>query len=317
MSAATLLVARSFMPQLKKKVVREYLLLAQAQDWDRSYGPEDDVQCPLVPLPIRHEYAKLYHYQMKQGVNNKFLTHEFMINKKDTLVPLALGGQGGSFTSALMWAGFGNTHAHQSSSSIQSPDEEDTITFIHPSDPNFNTTGRILKNDFKTGELHIRVNNNVIKYKGPTNSLLVNGRGTYPIQLPPHTMDIPPEVNTIVHDTHFSFGIRILLLEKQLESIVILGRQLGYNVKGMILGFRGERTRSGHAVAAFPCPSFPNGWMFCNTWKGDFGGCVSLAELEDELKEELGDVRIEQISILYARRQTGKKRSSSRRRRRR
>lgn len=304
MTAATLLVARGFMRKIKHTAVREYLLLAQAQDWDRAYGPQTDVGCPRVPSLIRQEYAKLVRHFTK-GSNDilSLITHDFLQDKPYVLEPLTRGGLGGCFASALMWTSFGNNHAHKFTPGTLPPDEGDTVIVINPLDPMRGKKGVVVKIDYDTDAALIMIDNKIKRVSAESfSSLGIVGRGTYPIQFPPGCKQLPAGVSTLLHETGFLYPLSMLELSRALKTVTLYGRQRGYNVVGMILSVVSGGVSDGHAVAGFPCPTFADGWMFCNTWRGTAGGCVTFAELQQELEDEMGGkhrIGIQRISILY------------------
>lgn len=81
---------------------------------------------------------------------------------------------------------------------------------------------------------------------------------------------------------------------KALPDIPVYARASRLRVLGMFV------TVPGHVIAAFPCPKFPNGWMFCNSWSTFNRKCYDFHLFFNEMRSKgLTNGGIPSVGILY------------------
>jgi hypothetical protein len=299
MAASTLIVGRVFLKRIdtRKHDLRAFVLLSQANDHDRAYGTQwMESQCPRIPAEIRRYYAKA-NTLMADPLLEKSTVLMYKDLKDLPYTPLHLvsyeGGEGRAFLSALLWTAFKSKHVHlmDEISETSRPRVGDTVTILKPKDVRRGHTGTITYVDLQALGVIVQFADGQSEGFRFT-SLYTTGRGTYPLRLPPHAGELPPSTTTVLQCSDLVRGLSLSMLRFLLPDIALNARARGYTAVALLVG------SESHIVAAFPCPTFETGWMFCNTWKPPWGGCTTFSHFLRAMTAA-NNLSLRDLSVLY------------------
>ena len=306
MTAATLLVGRGFLRKIPKgNDVRKYIMLAQSQSWDEAYGSEDDETCPRIPQIVRRLYAKMVLSRYKRIIKEEEISFQMInrqkLNEKRLDSFSFHGGFGEAFASALMWAVFTTEHRHHilKLGEWTYPKLGDMILIVRPKHKRFHEVGVILSLTHSRQHALVEFENGDKDYVDFMSFVNMSDLTMHPIALPPEP-DTLESARTLLQTLSYYPSLQMFEFSNTLTDILLYGNNAGYVVVGMLLSI--ENDHEGHEVAAFPCPTFEMGWMFCNTWKFPFGECIGPKEFFSSIKRVYGrhsELMIPRVSILY------------------
>jgi len=298
MASATLIVGRTLLPLIKKKNIRNFILRSHAEEWDEAYGPEGDATCPNIPASIRKYY---FRYSSLLSINpsvpsgTTFLHSH--VNNQDEYVRTFYGGHPGPFLSSLLWASFTASHGHVDARGrgIWCVGEE--VTVVRPRERSFAKCGRVVSVNEKTQTATLHMMETAALEDHPFYSLRSNTNGSmypFPEPLPFYRGS---RMKTLLACFFFQDEpLTYIALWKALPDIPVYARASRLRVLGMFV------TVPGHVIAAFPCPKFPNGWMFCNSWSTFNRKCYDFHLFFNEMRSKgLTDGGIPSVGILYDR----------------
>jgi hypothetical protein len=297
MSAATLVVGRTMLKQVRSQEIRNYILFTQAQSWDDALGPETNNHCPRVPYSVRRYYERIHTYfaVVTQRTLHPLIEHKdiYRVPRPMSLI-LGNGGTADVFLSAILWAAFQKDHAHSSIPHVPEPKVGDTVRVVRPKDPRLHQMGRIVS----VSEAHQGA---MVKFVDGSpealsfNSFTVNDV-MYPFPGPPPLVNLPKTCKTVLVKMLLEPALTLLKFKLALPSVEHVALKNGYRVLAMIVKV------PRHAIAAFPCVTFrDSGWMFCNTWRdGEGARCQTLEQLGADLGSRQMAI-VENVSVLYQR----------------
>lgn len=300
MAATTLVIGRALLPHIEHAGLREFVLRSQGHADDEALPPEAAPACPRVPDAVGQFYFQYWHMWRAREVRNGVPVRHRDVFRRPMLRRSGEGGIACGFLSAMLWTAFRRGHLHVEVVATPRPRVGHRMVVAgNDGQPWFGSTGTVVDVDERKSTMRLRME----RPGGATHVEVPFHAGrsaqtgmAYPFP-EPASVARDAWTRTLLTTVYFSPEERLeyVALLHALPAVLAHARRARLRVLAMLVNV------PDHVVAMFPCPTFPYGWMVCNTWPRMRNRCQTFpAFVRDMKRRGILDGGIRGASLLYA-----------------